>query len=146
MAQVMTMASTRKVKKLAIRKYKALCYTYNKYVKVIDTAKAMLENELWIPGTAKALPTCMEVLDQLSEYALTVHLELQQAHDVLKVELKAIDEVRENGGIIINPVDYMRVVEMRELDIYLKELNKETISILHEITDMIDQINTIENK
>ena len=54
--------------------------------------------------------------------------------------------MRENGGIIINPVDYMRVVEMRELDIYLKELNKETISILHEITDMIDQINTIENK
>ena len=146
MAQVMTMASTRKVKKLAIRKYKALCYTYNKYVKVIDTAKAMLENELWIPGTAKALPTCMEVLDQLSEYALTVHLELQQAHDVLKVELKAIDEVRENGGIILNPVNYMRVVEMRELGVYLKELNKEVIGILHEITGMIDQINKIENK
>ena len=146
MAQVMTMASTRKVKKLAIHKYKALCYTYNKYVKVIDTAKAMLENELWIPGTAKALPTCMEVLDQLSEYALTVHLELQQAHDVLKVELKAIDEVRENGGIILNPVNYMRVVEMRELGVYLKELNKEVLGILHEITGMIDQINKIENK
>ena len=146
MAQVMTMASTRKVKKLAIRKYKALCYTYNKYVKVIDTAKAMLENELWIPGTARTLPTCMEVLDQLSEYALTVHLELQQAYDVLKVELKAIDEVRENGGIILNPVNYMRVVEMRELGVYLKELNKEVLGILHEITGMIDQINKIENK
>ena len=146
MAQVMTMASTRKAKKLAIRKYKALCYTYNRYVKVIDTTKTMLENELWIPGTAKTLPTCMEVLDQLSEYALAVHLEIQQAYDILKVELQAIEKMRENGGIIINPVDYMRVVEMRELDIYLKELNKETISILHEITDMIDQINTIENK
>ena len=144
MAQVMTMASTRKVKKLAVRKYKALCYTYNKYVKIIDTTKEMLDKNLWIKGTAQALPTCMEVLDQLSEYALAVHLELQQAHDVLKVELKAIDEVRENGGIIINPVDYMRVVEMRELGVYLKELNKETISILHELTGMIDQINVIE--
>ena len=146
MAQVMTMASTRKVKKLAIRKYKALCYTYNRHVKIIDTTKAMLENELWIPGTAQALPTCMEVLDQLSEYALTVHLELQQAYGVLKVELKAIDEVRENGGIILNPVNYIRVVEMRELGVYLKELNKEVLGILHEITGMIDQINKIENK
>lgn len=146
MAQVMTMASTRKVKKLAVRKYKDLCYTYNEYVRIIDTAKAMLENELWIPGTAQALPACMEVLDQLSEYALAVHLEIQQAYDILKVELKAIDEIRDNGGIILNPVNYMRVVEMRELGVYLKELNKEVLGILHEITGMIDQINKIENK
>ena len=144
MAQVMTMASTRKVKKLAVRKYKDLCYTYNEYIKIIDTTKEMLDKKLWFKGTARALPACMEVLEQLSEYALAVHLELQQAHDVLKVELKAIDEVRENGGIIINPVDYIRVVEMRELVIYLKELSKETISILHELTGMIDQINAIE--
>ena len=104
----------------------------------------MLDKNLWIKGTAQALPTCMEVFDQLSECALAVHLELQQAYDVLKVELQAIEKMRENGGIIINPVDYMRVVEMRELGVYLQELNKETISILHELTDMIDQINTIE--
>ena len=144
MAQVMTMASTRKVKKLAVRKYKALCYTYNEYVKIIDTTKEMLDKNLWIKGTAQALPTCMEVLDQLSEYALAVHLEIQQAYDILKVELQAIEKMRENGGIIINPVDYMRVVEMRELGVYLKELNKETISILHELTGMVDQINAIE--
>ena len=144
MAQVMTMASTRKVKKLAVRKYKALCYTYNEYVKIIDTTKEMLDKKLWFKGTARALPACMEILDQLSEYALAVHLEIQQAYDILKVELQAIEKMRENGGIIINPVDYMRVVEMRELGIYLKELNKETISILHELTGMIDQINEIE--
>lgn len=146
MTQVMTMASTRKVKKLAVRKYKALCHTYNEYVNIIDSTKSMLENQLWIKGTARALPTCIEVLEQLSEYALTVHLELQQAYDILKAELKAIDEVRANGGIILNPVNYMRVVEMRELGVYLKELNKETIGILHELTSITDQIKSIENE
>lgn len=144
MAKVMTMSSTRKVKKCAVNMYTALCYNYNSNVKIVDTVKEMLEEGIWVKGISQEFPKCIETLKQLSEYALVVHMELQKHYDFVREEIKEINEIRENGGIIINPVDYMRFIGMQDLGVYLKELNKEAVSILHEITDLLDQIEKIE--
>lgn len=145
MAQVLKVKASRKSKRNAVRKFKALCHYYNVHSKMIDIVKEMLQRNMWTPGDAISHKETIDSLNSLAECALTVHLDFSNSIDKLQGLLKEIDNVKAQGDVFIHPVDIMRISEMRNLEFYLTELEKEIANILHEVTAILNEIEKIES-
>ena len=140
MAQVLKVKACRKTKKNAIGKYKALVHYYNIHSKMLDIVKEMLERDMWTRQESMEHSETISALEQLAECSLHVELELLQARDVVRSLLNEVKQEKDEGAISLNPMDYIRISEMVELEFYLNELKNETGNILHEVLEVLDKI------
>lgn len=140
MAKVLKVRASRKSKRNAVRKYKALCYYYNTHSKMLDIVKEMLERNMWTRQESMEHSETISALEQLAECSLHVELELLQARDVIRSLLDEIKREKDEGAILLNPMDYIRISEMVELEFYLNELKNEAGNILHEVLEVLDKI------
>ena len=140
MAKVLKVRACRKTKKNAIRKYKALVHYYNIHSKMLDIVKEMLERDMWTRQESMEHFETISALEQLAECSLHVELELLQARDVIRSLLNEVKREKDEGAILLNPMDYMRISEMVELEFYLDELKNEAGNILHEVLEVLDKI------
>ena len=67
-------------------------------------------------------------------------VELLQARDVVHSLLEEVKREKDEGVILLNPMDYIRISEMVELEFYLNELKNEAGNILHEVLEVLDKI------
>lgn len=140
MAQVLKVRACKKTKRNAIRKYKALVHYYNVHSKMLDIVKEMLERNMWTRQESMEHSETISALEQLAECSLHVELELLQARDVVRSLLDEVKREKDEGAILLNPMDYIRISEMVELEFYLDELKNEAGNILHEVLEVLDKI------
>jgi hypothetical protein len=140
MAQVLKVKACRKTKKNAIRIDKALVHYYNIHSKMLDIVKEMLERNMWTRQESMEHSETISALEQLAECSLHIELELLQARDVVRSLLNEVKREKDEGAILLNPVDYIRISEMVELEFYLDELKNEAGNILHEVLEVLDKI------
>lgn len=140
MAKVLKVRASRKSKRNAVRKYKELVHYYNTHSKMLDIVKEMLEQNMWTRQESMEHSETISALEQLAECSLHVELELLQARDVIRSLLDEIKREKDEGAILLNPMDYIRISEMVELEFYLNELKNEAGNILHEVLEVLDKI------
>ena len=140
MAKVLKVRACKKTKTNAIRKYKALVHYYNVHSKMLDIVKEMLERNMWTRQESMEHSETISALEQLAECSLHVELELLQARDVVRSLLDEVKREKDEGAILLNAMDYIRISEMVELEFYLNELKNEAGNILHEVLEVLDKI------
>lgn len=140
--QVVKVKGCKVMKKMANKQFKMLCKDYNKVYRIIDSLKEMLNNGQYKKGTINEIPTAIQAIQTVLIHTSIVSEDLEKTIDELVKRLRQADKYKEQ--YMISPLLAIRLENMSNLVVYLREMKIEVDKIGKEIGTIIDRIADIE--
>lgn len=141
--EILKVKGSRIMKKMANKNFEVLCEDYNNAVKIIDTFKRILNENLYEKGDIdKLYPTSFEALKMVHLHGSVVENDLEVTIELLEERLHEAEEYKKVN--LVTPLLAWRLDEMENLLIYLREMLIEVNKITEELSEIISRIADIE--